>query len=74
MTCSSIARPQQPNSPALAAVSLCDGDPRALFALAFTSMIIVRSGTISEPGAVDFVITAHLALSELLNLTGEARL
>ncbi len=56
----------------VAAVASCDGDPKALFALAFTSMIIVRSGTVSEPGAVDFLTTAHLALSALLD-NGEAR-
>jgi hypothetical protein len=53
-----------------AAVESCGNDPKALFALAFTSMIIVRSGTIGEPGSVGFLRTASLALSALL---GEAR-
>lgn len=57
----------------IAAVQSCGNDPEALFSLAFTSMIIVRSGTIGDPASGDFLRTAFLALSGLLDVTREAR-
>jgi hypothetical protein len=57
----------------MTAVASCNGDPKALLALAYSSLIIVWSGTLSDPGSADFVRTAYLALSAMLAGTAEAR-
>jgi hypothetical protein len=61
--------------PAVAAVDLCEGDPERLFELACASLTIARGSdnVITDPTATDCLTTAFVALSELLNLTGEAR-
>jgi len=61
-----------PPEACIAAVDDCGGDPKALLALAYTSLVIVRSGTLSDPLSGDFLRTASLALTELLG-TGRAQ-
>ena len=64
-----------PPDPAVAAVDLCEGDPDRLFKLASASLTIARGSDsiITDPTATQCMQTAFIALSELLNLTGEAR-
>ena len=68
------AAPEQPS--AVAAVELCEGVPERLFDLALASLTIAKGSDslITDPCAVDCLSTAFVALSELLGITGEARL
>jgi hypothetical protein len=70
-----IAITAPPDDPSVGAVNLCKGDPDRLFELACASLTIARGSDniVTDPSATDYLTTAFVALSELLNITGEAR-
>lgn len=73
MPCDLTGRVAAEHKPSLAAVGLCAGNPDQLFELAFASMAIAKGSDdrATDPGAIELLETAFVALSELLGFTGE---